>query len=585
MNAPATAANLQLPPTAFHSLAIDTIAPSRTSIQALRRARFNQDALAELTANVRDLGVLAPILVRPTEDLFMKPGDARFEIVAGERRWLAAKAAGLDHIPCVVREVRDDDLVRLQLIENLHRLDLHEMEEAEGYAQLMHDCDLNAEAVADLVGKSRSHIYGRLKLLQLQPEAREAFYAGTLDASRALELARLTDPKKQAAILKLALQKDWQGDGLQYSVRALRKEIARKGLTLPLDRAPFAQDDATLLRFLKRKKGIEDCEGLPACSECPQRAGAGTPDDPDVCTDVACYHDKEKDLQRRRRAEAEQAGRTIVKVEAGRGADVPGFIDLDAEADCDDFPDPEPTFPHDGDLEDFDSESPEYQAYEKAQQEWEARERAWRARTYRQVLADVAITPTLVEDKRGTLREMLPVKDAQKLLKAKDIALPWHLTHTATPVTQDDPVAREAEREKQRARQEAELAYRQRLLKTVHDKWKPPLKRADLVEIAEDRLDGAWGDALVALYGTRPPVPTKMKDDELARLIVVLHVADEADNTWHAPTNLLATAKRLKIDPAKIKKDLAAEARAKAKGLAAPKDKPATPAKKKAAKK
>lgn len=575
MNAPATAASLQ--PTAYRMLAIDDLFPSDTHIQALRRARFNQNALAELAVGIRELGVMQPIIARPRPD---DDAPAPFEIVAGERRWLAARIAGLAQIPCVVREVSDADLVKVQLVENLQREGLHEMEEAEGYAQLMHEGGVNADAVADLVGKSRSHVYGRLKLLQLQPEARDAFYAGELDASRALELARITDPKKQTQILKLALQKNWRGDGPAFSVRGLREEIAKKGLTQPLDRAPFAMTDATLLRFVKRKKGVEDCDGLPACVGCPMRAGSGTEDDPDVCTDVACYHDKEKDLQRRRRAAVEASGRPIVKAEGGRGQWVPGYIDLDAECDDDDYPAPPPEEP-DG----VATDSLAWKEYEAATEKWEAAEQAHRMRTYRQILADDAIEPTIVEDKRGVLREMLPVKAAQKLLKPKGIELPWHLTQTESQAAQPDPAKVEAEREKQRQRQEAEKTYRERLLKAIYDKWKPPLKHADLVEIAEDWLDGGWGDALVAIYGEQPPVPAKMKDDELARLIVILHVADEADGTWNAPTNLIETARRLKIDPAKIKKEIAAEARAKAKGEVSAKSAPAKATKKKTSKK
>ena len=573
MNAPAKTAELQI--SAYRPIAIDDISPSNTHIQAMRRARFNQAALDELSASVRTLGVLQPILVRPHPESEQHKGDPAFEIVVGERRWLAATAAGLAQIPCVVREVSTADLVKVQLIENLQREELHAMEEAEGYAQLMQDSGTNAEAVAELVGKSRSHVYGRLKLLTLQPDARAAFYAGELDASRALELARLTDPKKQAQILKLALQQNWRGDGPALSVRALREEIAKKGLTLPLDRAPFSLDAANLLRFVKRRKGVENCEALPACLGCPMRAGAGSDDDPDVCTDTACYRDKEKDVQRRRRLEAEQAGRTIVKMDAGRGAQLPGYIDLDAEAEFDGYPEPQPEAPE-GD----DETTPEYQAYEVAAQKWEAAEQAWRPRTYRQLLADTQLTPTLIEDKRGTLREVLPIKEAKKQLAAKNIDLPWYLTERSTAAAQPDPAKVEAEREKQRARQEAETAYRTLLLKAVHDKWKPPLKHDDLVQIAEDLLDGRWGDALIAIYGEEPPVTAKLKDDALARLIVLLQVADEADNTWHAPTNLLALAKRLKIDPGKIRKELAAEAKAK--------DKPAAvkaPAKKKTAKK
>ena len=127
------------------------------------RAYFDEESLASLTASVAELGVLQPILVREI-------GDERFELIAGERRWRAAKRAGLPSIPVVVREV--DEVLSLEqaLVENLHREDLNPLEEAAAYQQLMEDFELTQEAVAQKVGKSRSAVANTLRLFQLPPD-------------------------------------------------------------------------------------------------------------------------------------------------------------------------------------------------------------------------------------------------------------------------------------------------------------------------------------------------------------------------------------------------------------------------------
>ena len=126
------------------------------------RSYFDEESLASLTASVAELGVLQPVLVREI-------GDDRFELIAGERRWRAAKRAGLPSIPVVVREV--DEVLSLEqaLVENLHREDLNPLEEAAAYQQLMEDFELTQEAVAQKVGKSRSAVANTLRLFQLPP--------------------------------------------------------------------------------------------------------------------------------------------------------------------------------------------------------------------------------------------------------------------------------------------------------------------------------------------------------------------------------------------------------------------------------
>jgi len=114
-----------------------------------------------------------------------------YELVAGERRYRACKLAGLNTIPAMIRSLTDDQVLEIQIIENLQRDDLTELEEAEGYDALMTHSNFTVDQVGEKIGKSRSYVYGRLKLLELTEDSKQAMRVGTLDASRALLIARI----------------------------------------------------------------------------------------------------------------------------------------------------------------------------------------------------------------------------------------------------------------------------------------------------------------------------------------------------------------------------------------------------------
>ncbi|HEU5085212.1 MAG TPA: ParB/RepB/Spo0J family partition protein [Acidimicrobiales bacterium] len=157
------------------------------------RAYFDEEALASLTASVAELGVLQPILVREI-------GDERYELIAGERRWRAAKRAGLPSIPVVVRTV--DEVLSLEqaLVENLHRADLNPLEEAAAYQQLIEDFGLTQEAVAKRVGKSRAAISNTLRLFQLPPAIQALVAENQLTAGHARALLGTPDRAYQTAL-------------------------------------------------------------------------------------------------------------------------------------------------------------------------------------------------------------------------------------------------------------------------------------------------------------------------------------------------------------------------------------------------
>ena len=156
------------------------------------RATMHPARLDELTASIRQQGVLQPILARPHPD---RPGH--YQIIAGERRWRASQAAGLADIPVLVRDLSDTEAMAASLVENLQRQDLDPIEEAEAYKRLLTEFGLTQEALGAMVGKSRSHVANTLRLLQLPGALRQHLREGTLSAGHARAL--LAHPAPEAA--------------------------------------------------------------------------------------------------------------------------------------------------------------------------------------------------------------------------------------------------------------------------------------------------------------------------------------------------------------------------------------------------
>jgi ParB family transcriptional regulator, chromosome partitioning protein len=159
------------------------------------RNRFDEETLAGLTASIRELGVLQPILVRQVS-------DDRYAIIAGERRWRAAKRAGLQFIPVIVRQVNDELTLQHALVENLHRDDLNPLEEAAAYQQLVEDFDLTQEEVAHKVGKSRSAVANLLRLFQLPPQVQRLVAEGRVSAGHAKALLGTPDRAFQESLAR-----------------------------------------------------------------------------------------------------------------------------------------------------------------------------------------------------------------------------------------------------------------------------------------------------------------------------------------------------------------------------------------------
>jgi len=160
------------------------------------RTNMDPEQLRDLTESIRQQGVLQPLLARPHPD---KQGQ--FQIIAGERRWRAAQAAGLHEVPVLVRALSDTEAMAAALVENLQRQDLDPIEEAEGYKRLLGEFGLTQDGLGELVGKSRSHVANTMRLLQLPSPVRDGVRSGLLTAGHARALLAHPDPAGAARLV------------------------------------------------------------------------------------------------------------------------------------------------------------------------------------------------------------------------------------------------------------------------------------------------------------------------------------------------------------------------------------------------
>ena len=190
------------------------------------RKAFNDESLQSLASSVRELGVLQPIIVRPLDG---SPG--RYELIAGERRWRAATIAGLDTVPVLVQDSVNDRLSLEQaVVENLHRVDLHVLEEAAAYQQLIDEFDLTHEQVAQRVGKSRANITNTLRLLQLGEAAQSALVSSQISAGHARCLLAIGDSDEQALMVSRIIKNE-------LSVRSTEEAVKSFLESRPVDAA------------------------------------------------------------------------------------------------------------------------------------------------------------------------------------------------------------------------------------------------------------------------------------------------------------------------------------------------------------
>lgn len=491
----------------IRALTLGQLQVSTTESQTERRKHFDKAAMAELSESIKTVGLLSPIIARPV--------NGHFEVVAGERRLIAAKAAGLTAISVDVRTLTDEQVLEIQLVENLQREGLHELAEAEGYAKLQ-SYGHSAEEIAHKVGKSRAYVYGRMKLLTLGPAAREAFYRGELTASTAALLARIP----VASVQREACGKithDYR-DGVM-SFRDARDFIEREYM-LQLKEAPFPTGNAELLP----KAG--------ACGNCPKRTGNQVElfadvKSPDVCTDPACFKLKREAWSKLQIVQARETGRKVIAgaqakeiAPYGDQSFAQGYTRLDAK--CWDDP---------------------------------------KHRTYKQILGKAA-EPVLVQlPKGGDLIELVQKNDAIKKLKADGVIKPI-----------DRSLAPKPGAKSKAADHEHDEAVEKRLFESVRaadgGKIKPEHLRYVLAHLLAsgdfnyDWITKEMGFEPAAYYLDNIKKLEKLSDAKLARtLIDTVYMAD-LEFEYSGNDFMRRTAKHLKIDEKKIRKDVVSAAAA-----------------------
>lgn len=486
-------------------IGLSEVRPSPTN----PRKNFPEAELAELADSIREHGVVTPILIRLADG-----GAAMYELISGERRWRAAKLAGLTTIPAIVRDdLSPAAVIEIQLIENLQRQDLHPLEEAEGYGRMMREHGYTAETLAEKIGKSRSYIFGRMKLLDLSDDARRLFYGGLLNPSTALLIARIPTHKLQARAVEDITQRDWRDEIM--SVRTAARHIQSRYMT-NLNNAPFPIDDGELIAT------------AGPCGACPKRTGNAPElfddvEDSNVCTDPDCYI-----LKKQANAEriARQSGAQVItgaeaeKIMPQYGGESRTHAKLDSTC----YDDPE-------------------------------------HRTYREIIGDDTEAVALVEQGKGDLVEIVPKKVIAEKLKAAGIV-------TRKEIEKEDD-------KKLKAKVDLANAWRDALFRKVRQLSSmeamedgisallsdalPIIARRFLIELGFDRggkVAGLWGaigsDNYSRFDAFKSGLP-KMSIEELFLFILDCALISEQRtdqyNYQNEPEGLITMARALEIDP------------------------------------
>lgn len=508
MNAPAKAAELAA--ASFRDIALESISISETLMQVHRRASFDKEALKLLSDNVRQVGVIQPVLVRP-----IKLG---YQLVAGERRFIAAGMAQLKTIPAMVRELSDLEALELQVIENKQREGLHELIEAEGFEEMMKKHKLTADQIADKIGMGRRYVYNRLKLLELSPEVRTAFLGGKVNYTIAMLIARIPVHDLQRQALKEVSTPRFPGEEPMSSRRAA--EHMQQNYMLRLDQAPFKVADDKLLP----KAG--------ACGPCPKRTGNQVDLFPDVksadtCTDPQCFSAKKAAHMEQQRKAAEAKGLTVI---SGKQA--------------------KELFPHQHQRTPNGYVLADDQCYAVSS-----------PKQYSKLLGKDAPPVTIIENPHtGALVEAWPESEITKILRAKKIIKP-----ASKPKKTQKPGATVSA-------PSSDKLIAQRMFMATRAKFNG-LTQTELASVAKAFVeigDFDWS-VLGALWGLKDKQLSSfqmekkigsMSEKDLGLLLFDVVMLEEINYSPRPTPGLLAAAKRYKVDVDKIKAEVKAELKA-----------------------
>ena len=225
-------------------IAIDDIKPNAGQ----PRKVFSEEALSDLAESIKEHGVIQPIIVRPS-------GNS-YEIVAGERRWRASRMAGLKKVPCLIRELSDEELMLLAIVENMQREDLNPIEEAEGLEHMIKKYGMTQEQVSKSVGKSRPYIANSLRLLKLPKEVRQMMSDGKISGGHGKALLAVKGEKERVRIAKLIEKNGLSVREVEKMSEASGKAPAKKGR--PAERnADVLQVEAELKEHLGTKVNLK----------------------------------------------------------------------------------------------------------------------------------------------------------------------------------------------------------------------------------------------------------------------------------------------------------------------------------------
>ena len=206
------------------------------------RKKFDEDALLELSESIKQYGVLQPLLVSDKKDYY--------EIIAGERRWRAAKMAGLKEVPVIIKEFSDQETVEISLIENIQREDLNPVEEAQAYKRLIDEFQLKQDEIADRVAKSRTAVTNSLRLLKLDPRVQDMVVNEMLTAGHARAILGITDPDMQEMVASKVFDNKLSVRETEELVRKILKPSKKK------EKVSNPAEDAVYESLEEKMKGI-----------------------------------------------------------------------------------------------------------------------------------------------------------------------------------------------------------------------------------------------------------------------------------------------------------------------------------------
>lgn len=437
----------------YEMISVTAIVPSPYN----PRKYFDDAKLAELAASIKEKGVLEPILARPTE----LTNTPYHEIVAGERRFRAAKAAGLKEIPAIIRDLTDGEAAEIAIIENAQRADLTPVEEARGFKTLIDQFGYTAEDAALKMGLSAKTVAQRIRLLVLPEEALTALDNGSLPLGSAVHLSRLGDERLRQEATEMVLKGNWQTDNKALSPRETLRLIRSRFVT-DMFNAGFPLTDETLV------------PSAGACTVCPHRSSA-QPDlfeiagKNDLCLNTACFAAKKKAHGDRLIQQAKADNLTIIKGKAAKQIFPYGSIVGHA--------------------------APYVEADEKYYLDGNKKAKSYKDLVGKVVEPIIAVTPN------GDVKTLYPKAEVKKALEAKGIKA--NDLGTSSGYTSSGKSKEEKEREiKERAEKEgilAALCLARVAAKPFVPKFSTPAQRAIFRALASGYLQGLWEDDMKLL--------------------------------------------------------------------------------------